>query len=58
MGGWGVHELTNKERFPSPILNFESPLTKFLFACVPWETTAFQLDIFYKKKQHIDENNV
>ena len=24
----------------------------------PWETTALQLDIFNKRKQDIDENNV
>ena len=28
-GGGGVHKLTSKERFPSPISNFESPLMIF-----------------------------
>ena len=28
-GGGGVHKLTSKERFPTPISNFESPLMIF-----------------------------
>ena len=35
-----------------------SPLTSLLITCVPRETTDLQLDIFNKRKQHIDGNNV
>ena len=33
-------------------------LKSLLHARVPRETTTLQLDIFNKRKQHIDENNV
>ena len=35
-----------------------SALTKSIIYIVPQETTALQLDIFNKIKQHINENNV
>ena len=33
-------------------------LTNLLFTCVPHKTIALQLDIFNKRKRHINENNV
>ena len=44
--GWGVHKLTSKRRFPSPILNFESPLTKsFIYMC-PTRNHCFAVRYF------------
>ena len=33
-------------------------LTKFIIHSVPRETTTLQLDIFNKRKQNINENNL
>ena len=33
--GWGPHKLMSKGRFPLPILDFESPLTKSIIYLCP-----------------------
>ena len=47
--GWGAHKLTSKGRFPSSILNFESPLTKsIIYMC---RRRNHCIAVRYKRKQ-------
>ena len=48
--GGGVPELTNKERSPSPILNFESPLTKSIICMCPMRNHCIAVRYFPQEK--------
>ena len=51
-GGRVGHKLTSKGRFLTPILNFESPLTKSIIYMCPKRKHCIAV------KQHIDESKV
>ena len=45
-GERGVHKLMSKGRFPSPILNFEPPLTKYIVYMCPTRNNCIAVKHF------------